>query len=59
MVVGWWVGGFGGVRRRIDVRSRYKIPKYLQLGFVYVYFLVNYYSKLPFGDFFFFFPNPS
>ncbi len=48
-------GGLGGVRRRIDIRSWYKIPKYLLLGFLYVYFLVNsYYSKLPFGDFYFF-----
>jgi hypothetical protein len=26
-------GGFGGVRRRIDIRSWYKIPKYVLLGF--------------------------
>ncbi len=50
MVVG---GGFGGVRRRIVVRSWYKIPKY-SAGICVRVFLVNYYSKLPFGDIYFF-----
>jgi hypothetical protein len=49
----------GGIRRRIDVRSRYKIPKYLQLGFVYVYFFGELLFETSIWGFLFFFPNPS